>query len=43
MWIFKYLVCLVNKHQYVGSGYKYCLRCGKLEQELQPVRVQADN
>jgi len=45
MWVFKYLVCLVSKHQYVGSNYKYCLRCGKLEREnaLEPVHVHARN
>ena len=33
MWIFKYLICLVKNHNWVGSGYRYCLRCGKLTQE----------
>ena len=33
MWFFKYLFCLVFKHVWVGSLYKYCLRCGKLELE----------
>ena len=31
MWIFKYLVCLVKDHNWIGSRYCYCLRCGKLE------------
>jgi len=31
MWIFKYVVCLVKDHIWVGSHYRYCLRCGKLE------------
>jgi hypothetical protein len=45
MWVFKYLVCLISKHLFVGSQYKYCLRCGKLEleQEPQPIHVHADN
>ncbi len=34
MWIFKYLVCLISRqHIWVGSTYKYCVRCGKLEAE----------
>jgi hypothetical protein len=45
MWVFKYLLCLFLKHDYVGSGYKYCLRCGKLDRndELQPVPVDVKN
>jgi hypothetical protein len=45
MWVFKYLICLVNKHLFVGSGYRYCLRCGKLdlEHQFQPVHVHARN
>jgi hypothetical protein len=31
MWIIGYLQCLVKHHLWVGSGYRYCLRCGKLE------------
>jgi hypothetical protein len=31
MWRFKYLVCLVTCHNWAGSNYRYCLRCGKLE------------
>jgi hypothetical protein len=31
MWRFKYLICLVTCHNWVGSNYHYCLRCGKLE------------
>jgi hypothetical protein len=31
MWIFKYLVCLVKDHNWIGSHDRYCLRCGKLE------------
>jgi len=36
MWIFKYLVCLMHSHSFVGitwkdSPYQYCLRCGKVE------------
>ena len=31
MWIIRYLVCLVSKHIWAGSIYRYCLRCGKLE------------
>ena len=31
MWVFKYVVCLVKEHIWVGSRYRYCLRCGKLE------------
>jgi len=30
MWVFKYLVCLVKHHDWVGSVYQYCPRCGKL-------------
>lgn len=33
MWIFKYLICLISSHLWIGSIYKYCLRCGKLEVE----------
>ena len=34
MWIFKYVVCLVSRHHlWIGSVYKYCVRCGKLECE----------
>jgi len=33
MWIFKYFICLLNKHIWTGSFYRYCLRCGKLEIE----------
>jgi len=29
--MFKYLICLVTDHIWVGSRYHYCLRCGKLE------------
>jgi hypothetical protein len=31
MWRLKYLVCLVTCHNWAGSHYLYCLRCGKLE------------
>ena len=31
MWRFKYLVCLVTRHDWAGSNNRYCLRCGKLE------------
>ena len=31
MWVFKYLVCMVKEHMWVGSRHRYCLRCGKLE------------
>lgn len=31
MWRFKYLVCLVTRHDWVGSNNRYCLKCGKLE------------
>jgi hypothetical protein len=31
MWIFKYMICLFTQHMWVGSSYKYCLRCGKVE------------
>ncbi len=34
-WILKYLICLVNRHIWVGSRYQYCLRCGKLELGLE--------
>jgi hypothetical protein len=30
MWIVKYVVCLIQHHDWVGSRYHYCLRCGKL-------------
>lgn len=38
MWIFKYLVCLMCNHSFIGitwrhSPYRYCLRCGKVEAE----------
>jgi hypothetical protein len=33
MWRFKYLVCLISKHIWIGSLYRYCVRCGKLEIE----------
>ncbi len=41
MWVFKYLVCLVKDHIWVGSRYRYCLRCGKLEMasDAEPVAV----
>ncbi len=41
VWIFKYLVCLVRDHIWVGSRYRYCLRCGKLElvNDNEPVPV----
>ncbi len=32
MWVFKYLKCLIYKHIWIGSIYRYCLRCGKLEE-----------
>jgi hypothetical protein len=31
MWIFRYLLCLIKDHIWVGSSYRYCLRCSKLE------------
>jgi len=36
MWIFKYLVCLMQNHYFVdvtwrGLPYQLCLRCGKVE------------
>ncbi len=34
-WILKYLICLVNRHIWVGSRYQYCLRCGKLGLQLE--------
>ena len=33
MWRFKYLVCLISKHVWIGSLKRYCLRCGKLEMQ----------
>jgi hypothetical protein len=33
MWRFKYVICLVSRHIWIGSLYRYCLRCGKLEIE----------
>jgi hypothetical protein len=33
MWRLKYLICLVSRHIWIGSLYRYCLRCGKLELE----------
>jgi hypothetical protein len=43
MWIFKYLVCLIKNHAFIGSGYKYCVRCGKLdfEHDFLPVHVHS--
>lgn len=36
MWIFKYLICVVRKHNFATItkkelSYLYCLRCGRLE------------
>lgn len=41
MWVFKYFVCIVKDHIWVGSRYRYCLRCGKLEMadDTEPVGV----
>ena len=33
MWILKLVVCLFFGHVWIGSMYKYCVRCGKLELE----------
>lgn len=34
MWIFKYFICLLSRHHlWIGSLYKYCVRCGKIELE----------
>ena len=38
MWMFKYLVCLMDSHNFVNitwkdSHYRYCLRCGRVEAE----------
>jgi hypothetical protein len=33
MWIFKYVKCVVTRHIWIGSVYKYCVRCGKLDIE----------
>jgi hypothetical protein len=33
MWIVMYLVCLIKHHLWIGSMYRYCVRCGKLEIE----------
>jgi hypothetical protein len=41
MWRFKYLICLISKHLWIGSLYKYCLRCGKLEIEEEQVQAHA--
>jgi hypothetical protein len=41
MWVFKYLVCIVKDHIWVGSHYQYCLRCGKLE--MAPGYVQTSD
>ena len=38
MWVFKYLICLITDHLWVGSRYRYCLRCGKLE--ISPIGVK---
>ena len=40
MWMLKYLVCLIQDHTYTSLSlqgmkhqqhYRYCLRCGKIE------------
>ncbi len=31
MWMVKVVICLVKHHTWIGSGSRYCLRCGKLE------------
>ena len=31
MWRLKYVICLLTHHCWIGSDYKYCVRCGKLE------------
>ena len=36
MWILWFLVCIVLKHSWTGSTYRYCLRCGKLEAKRLP-------
>jgi hypothetical protein len=47
MWIFKYLVCLIQHHEWVGARYKYCLRCGKLAKGLvespDPLAIRDDS
>jgi hypothetical protein len=36
MWFFKYLICLIRKHNFTiitmkTLTYRYCLRCGRSE------------
>ena len=31
MWVISYVKCMVRKHLWIGSNYRYCVRCGKLE------------
>jgi hypothetical protein len=48
MWIFRYLVCLMDNHSFIeftwkNSPYQYCLRCGRVEaQDLakESIRVE---
>jgi hypothetical protein len=39
MWIFKYFVCLIKDHNWIGSHNRYCLRCGKLEIAPEPAQT----